>query len=197
MIHNNKDLKILQLFLSDFNRMVYGRELVKKVDLGQKNIALTLDEMEKKNILKFEFRGKQKLYFLNKKNPLIRLHLIKTEIERTLCFLEKYPLIKNAVVEINSNGITCIFGSYTTGTQKEKSDLDIFVIGKAELPEIRKVGEKYDIEISPKIMSRRDFVHGLRKKEPLLAEVMKNHVIISGFEDFVNIAWGDFYGNQY
>ena len=42
MIHN-KYYEIMKQFLGDYSRKIYGRELIDKVNISQKNIALTLN----------------------------------------------------------------------------------------------------------------------------------------------------------
>ena len=89
MIHN-KYFEILKHFLKDYNREIYGRELVGKVSLSQKNIALTLDEMQKKGILSSIKKGNMKYYFLNKKNKMIDKYLILGEVVESIDFFEKH-----------------------------------------------------------------------------------------------------------
>ena len=64
MIHN-KYFDIIRQFLGDYNREIYGRELIGKVRLSQKGIALSLEELERKSILKSRKHGTLKYYRLN------------------------------------------------------------------------------------------------------------------------------------
>jgi len=51
--------------LGDYNKEIYGRNIVNKVALSQKAIALTLDELEKEGILKSRKQGNIKYFKLN------------------------------------------------------------------------------------------------------------------------------------
>ena len=79
------------------------------------------------------------------------------------------PLIK---------GVAVIFGSYAKGIQKDDSDLDVFVVGKADEDAIDKVSKMYKVEISLKIYPK-------FKKDILTKEVIKDHIILKDVEQFV------------
>ena len=172
-------------FLKDYNKEIYGRELVGKVKISQKNIALTLIKLEKLGILSSKIRGNTKYYFLNKQNGLIEKYLVFFEVGRCVDFLEKHQKISSFFEEIIFLGIVCIFGSYAKGLEKKDSDLDLFVVGNYDEKKVNEIGEKFGIEISIKSGAKRDFRDMLKSKNPLVKEIIENHVIISGFEDFV------------
>ena len=61
----NKYFEILRFYLGDYTREIYGRELLDKIALSQKNIALTLKDLENSTILKSRITGNIKYYRLN------------------------------------------------------------------------------------------------------------------------------------
>lgn len=172
-------------FIKGYNKEIYGRELIGKVKLSQKNIALTLGELEKQGILISKTKGNVKHYFLNKTNTLIEKYIVLTEVQRAVEFLEVNKKIKEFFYKINVKGIICVFGSYAKGIEKKDSDLDLFIIGDFNPDEIKKVGKSLGLEISIKSGTLKDFASSLKKEEPLLNEIIENHVIISGYERFV------------
>ncbi|MFH1521787.1 MAG: nucleotidyltransferase domain-containing protein [archaeon] len=190
MIHN-KYYEIMKQFLGGYNKEIYGRELIKKVGISQKNIALTLGELEKKGILSSKTKGNMKYFSLNKINPLCKKHLMLIEIERSIEFLKNNPKINQALDKINKNKIICVFGSYAKETQKKSSDLDLFIVGKFDEKEIREIGKDYGLNLSIKGGSKSDFVNSLKEKNPLMKEILENHVLISGYEEFIEevIKW--------
>ena len=191
MMHN-KYYEILEKFLGNYDIRVYGRSLVGKVSISQKNIALTLEELEKENILLSKLEGKQKYYYLNKQNPLLKLYLLNTEIEKTQQFLLKHHKLKLALDKVNGD-IICIFGSYAKGSEKKGSDIDIFIVN-GKRAKIREIGQMFNLNLSPKIYSEREFRSALRNKNPLINEIVAYHVIINGFEKFIEALWGGYYG---
>ncbi len=189
MIHN-KYYQILKQFLGDYDKQIYGRELVGKVNISQKNIALVLNELKKEGILSSKISGNMKYFFLNKSNPLIKKYLLITEMERSVRFLEKHPKIKQISISIKAD-ILCIFGSYAKGVQKKGSDLDLFIVGRYNKDKIKKLEDKYDVKISIKNASRSDFIKSIKESDPLIKEIISNHVLISGYEEFIEevIKW--------
>lgn len=186
MIHN-KYFEVLKQFLRGYDKEVYGRELIGKVNISQKNIALTLNEMEREGILSSRAKGNLRYYFLNKANNLIKNYLFLAEVEQAIEFLKKNLKIKQIFEKIEKNNkIICIFGSYAKGIQKKDSDLDLFIVGNFDEKEFNKIGETYGLKISIKGGSKSDFISSLKNKNPLMNEILENHIILSGYEDFVN-----------
>lgn len=186
MIHN-KYFEVFRIFLSgSYSRDTYGRELVNKVKLSQKNIALTLDEMEKEGILSSKTRGNLRHYFINKSNPLCKKYIMLAEIDKAIAFFKANPKIEHILNKIKPTGIVCVFGSYAKGTPKKDSDLDLFITGKINEKEIKKLGEQYNIEISIKQCKHSEFIKALQENEPLVNEILENHIIITGYEEFVS-----------
>jgi len=186
MIHNKYD-EIMKQFLGDYNRKIYGRELEKKVDVSQKNIALTLEELEKEGILSSKTSGNRRYFFLNKANLLFKKYLLLAEMQHSIEFLKQNPKINQIFERIGKGQIILVFGSYAKGIQKKESDLDLFIIGKLDEKEIKKTGRDYNLDISIKKGSKSDFIGLLKKKNPLIEEILENHILISGYEEFIRI----------
>lgn len=185
MIHN-KYFEIMKLFLRGYSKEIYGRELIKKVSISQKNIALTLDKLEKESILFSKMKGTSKYFFLNRENSLIQYYLVLAEVEQTIEFLKKYQKINQIIKKLNcENKIVCIFGSYARNLAKKDSDLDLFIVGNFDEREIKKIGENFGVKVSIKGGSKKDFVDSLKNKNSLMNEILEDHVIISGYEEFV------------
>lgn len=183
MLHN-KYFKIMKHFLKGYNKEIYGRALINLVTLSQKNISLTLLELEKEGILFSKLSGNRKYYSVNFLNPLIRDHLALFESFRKIEFLEKNKKMIDISKKIEGE-VVCIFGSYAKETQDKDSDLDIFVVGKINSQNLRKLGEEYGYSIQIFNLSLIDFKKELQKKNPLVLEILENHVLLKGQEVFV------------
>src|SRR3989344_5038676 len=147
MLHN-KEFEILEKFLGDFNKEIYGREIIGKVSMSQKAIALALDRLEKEGILASRKSGNIKYFRLNLENSEIKDIIISSEIKRKIIFLKKNKKLANLLRY--DTRMVGIFGSYAKGTQKEDSDIDMFIIGKREKEDYDKKGKLFDLEISIK-----------------------------------------------
>ena len=191
MLHN-KYFEVLGEFTKDFNRRIYGRELVGKVSLSQKNIALTLDELENDGILVSRKEGNMKFFSLNLKNPRIKDILTQVDVSRKLNFLKKHKKIEHILGE--DDRIVGIFGSYAKGTEKPDSDLDLFIIGNKKVQDYDKKGEVFNLNISIKYFTEKQFIKLAEEKNALISEIMKNYVVVFSIESFIGIAWRHFYG---
>jgi len=191
MIHN-KYFHILKQYLGDYNRVIYGRELVGKIPLSQKAIALALEQLEKKGILKSHKKGTLKLYELNKDYSEIYDILALAEIARKGEFLSKHRVL--AHIFKSDSRIVGIFGSYAKGIQKKDSDIDVFIIGKKKDEEYDKIGKKFDKHISIKYFSQKQFTELMKMKNNLCKEIIKNHVLLFNIEQFIKLIAEEYYG---
>lgn len=184
MLLNNK-LKVLNEFSRDYNKKIYGRELAIKLKMNQKTASNIMIKLEKENILKFSQEGRNKYYYLNKFNKEIKEILKISEINRKIKFLEKYKKIKDLFykIEERSFGIVVVFGSYAKETSTEKSDLDLFAIGK--ISSLEDLEELYNIKINVVELEKSKF----NKEDAIIKEIINNHIILKGVETFINLIW--------
>ena len=191
MLHN-KHFEILNEFTGDCNRRLYGRELVGKVSISQKNIALTLDELETEGILTSKKEGNMKFFSLNIRNPIVKDVIIQTELSKKIYFLKKHKKIEHILK--GDNRIIGIFGSYARGKEKADSDIDLFVIGNKKEEDYDKKGKLLDLNISIKYFAEKEFIKLAKEKNSLIAEIIKSHIVLNNIESFTEISWRHFYG---
>jgi predicted nucleotidyltransferase len=185
MILKDKTLNILEQFSDDYNKRIYGRDLAKKLKMNQKTISNLLNKLEKLHVLKFSTEGKNKYYFLNVSYPHIKEIIKLIEISKRIKLTEKYKKFIDlfAKLELRVNGILLIFGSYAKFSADERSDLDLLIIGKSK--EFGDLEKLYGIKINAVQIDKRNF----NKNEILIKEVIKNHVILKGMEEFIELIW--------
>jgi len=178
-------LQILSLFTNDFNSEYYVREVEKLLKISPRTSQLILEDLEDKGIVESKTKGKIKIFKLNP-SDFTKRYLVFVEQYKAIAFLEKKLLIKEIIEKITPyvKGIGIIFGSYVKGLEKEDSDLDIFIAGSYNYDEIKKVSKNLGIEISVKCYPLKTFEKNLRK-DILLKEVLKNHVIFLNVEKFI------------
>ena len=185
MLLNNKWLNVLESFSNDYSKKVYGRDVAKKLRMNQKTVSNVLNKLEKEHILKYYIEGKNKYYYINNLNPNI-IEIIKLiEINRKIKFLEKYKKFRDLFgkLELKTEGILVIFGSYANFSANEKSDLDILVIGKIQ--EVKDLEHLYNVKISIVKLDKKKF----KKEDILIKEIIKNHIILKGVEEFIRLIW--------
>ncbi|MEK6862224.1 MAG: nucleotidyltransferase domain-containing protein [Nanoarchaeota archaeon] len=185
MILNNKELKILTEFTSDYNSKRYGRAIAAELKMNQKTVSNILNMLERQNIIKFKREGKNKYYFLNKLNPSTKEMIKLVEINKRIVLFEKYKKLNSLFLEIEkrTNGIIIIFGSYANSTKNERSDLDVFIIGN--ISDIDDLETLYNIKINV-VKSTKD---KFKSNDLFLKEIMNNHILLKGVEEFIDLTW--------
>ncbi len=191
---NNK-LRIINLFRSDYLAQFHVREMAKLTKKSHVTLLPHLKALEKDKILISKTVGKNKVYSLNFENIITKNYLTLSETVETTTFLEQIFLIKKITKEIfnlNLSGTITLFGSYAKKTFKEESDIDLFYLGQItdkEIQNIKSIGKTYGKTINVKKSTLKNFELGLRKKDPLIIEIIKNHVILQNPEQFINSLW--------
>ncbi len=186
---NNHAYEVMKEFLKDYNKTIYGRELIGKVNLSVKGISLLLNKLEDEKVLVSMKQGGIKYFSLNKKNPSIKKYIVITEIMYSIKFLEGKIKIRHIFEKlINLGQIVCIFGSYARETQKKDSDLDLFVVGnfnKEQIKKIKEINNIYNLKINVKNITKSNFIKAIKENNLLIKEILVNHVILSGYDGFV------------
>ena len=188
---NENQLRIAGLFTNGFDRSYYVREVGKILSISPRTAQLNLEQLERLRVLASKLQGKIKLYVL-RRNEITKEYLKLAEMFKLIRFFEGNELIREVISKIDPyiEGLGLIFGSYVKGTQKQGSDLDIFVAGKCDKHRVREISNRYGLNVSIKNyllnVFKRDF-----RKDILAKEVIKNHIVFRGVEQFVKIVMND------
>ena len=199
MLLSQLQLTVLEEFLGDYTGSFTGRYIARKRSLNQKSVSNTLNKLEDEGFLKNKTVGKNKEFYINLDNlESVKNFIVAAEHLRTANFLKKHPAVKEIILKTKQafNGIVIILGSYAKGTQKKDSDLDVFVVGSFNKSMVEKVSDMYNLQVSVKNYPASALKRALRKKDILLTEIIKRHIIISGAEEFVNVVMRDYYGKD-
>ena len=182
---NNIQLETLSLFTKGYDKEYYIREVTRKLKVSPRTALITLAKLEKRGILESKTKGRIKFYSI-RKSGLSREFMVLTEQYKKIRFLEKNPLIREVLEKTDGfmKGIVIVFGTYAKGTQKEDSDLDLFIAGRHDERRIKHFGKKYGIEVNVKNYPLKIFEKGIGE-DVLLREIAENHVIIRDAEGFV------------
>lgn len=191
----NIKLEILCLYRSNYSTSFHVREMAKLLKKSHVTLLPHINELQKDKILILKQVGKNKICTLNLDNVINRNYLILVETTEATKYLEEIFLIKKITTEIFSlklEGAIVLFGSYAKRTFNKDSDIDLFYLGKIseeQVQEIKNIGKRYGKIINMKISNIKDFDNGLRKKNPLIIEIIKNHISLQNGEHFINSLW--------
>ena len=193
-ITDNKS-KIISLYRFNYLSQYHVREIAKLTKKSHVTLLPHLKALEKDKILISKKIGKNKVYSLNLNNIIAKYYITLSETVESIIFLEQVFLIKKIFAELfklNSFGTIILFGSYAKKTFKEDSDIDIFYLGditQNKINQIKKIGEIYGKTINIKKSTISNFENRLRKKDPLIIEIIKNHIILQNPEPFIDLFW--------
>jgi predicted nucleotidyltransferase len=167
----------LEIINELLNGKSYIRELSKKLKTNPMNILRKLKELSKENVVDYEQNGKNKTYFL-KKTIEARSMIFMTESYKISNLLNKYPELRNTTEKIQKDKkikLAVLFGSYAKDLVKQDSDIDIYI--ETNDVKLKKSIEMINSKLSVKIGN-------FDLKSLLIKEIIKNHVILKGIEEF-------------
>ncbi|MGQ9718233.1 MAG: nucleotidyltransferase domain-containing protein [Nitrososphaerales archaeon] len=190
---NQTTLKILGLYNNDYRRSLHLREIARETKVDVKAIQLQLKRLEKMDVLSSVFKGRNKEYCPNMINPITKYYMILAETLLSINYLTRNFLIKKTVNEIGNKieGAIILFGSFAKGEATKESDVDLFILTDKKLDRnaLVEAGSLIGREISVKSSNKKQFLEGLKSNDPLVREVVSNHILLKGIDDFCDIMW--------
>ncbi len=179
MIHmvqnkNNLELEIVLVLLKNRTHL---REIARTLNESHSTILRKINELVKENILDYRKEGKNKIFFI-KNNLKAKNYIYSAEIHKLNSLLKKHPELSIILEDIKkdfSKGMIILFGSYAKGNPKTDSDIDIYLETNNNKikDKIKEINSKLSIKIGK-----------FDTKSLLIKEIIKNHIMIRGVEDF-------------
>lgn len=155
----------------------HARAIARKLGTNHMTAARKLRELMSENVADYTEEGKNKVYFL--KNSLeAKSFVFMHENRRLATALKRYPVLRAVAEKVRNDRsirLAVLFGSYAKNTARPDSDIDVYV--ETEDRETKRALDMLNTKLSIK-MGKFD------ASSPLAAEIIKNHVILKGVEDF-------------
>ncbi len=179
MIHmvqnkNNLELEIILVLLKNKSHL---REIARTLNESHSTILRKINELLKENVLDYKKEGKNKIFFI-KDNLKAKNYIYSAEIHKLNNILKRHPELSIILEDIKKNflkGMIILFGSYAKGIPKKESDIDIYLETNDNniKNSVKDINSKLSIKIGK-----------FDTKSLLIKEIIKNHIIIRGLEDF-------------
>jgi|SRR3989344_7875730 len=185
--NRNNNMLVLSLYLKDYSKKFYLREISRLTKVPLKNTYVILNELEKDNIIKSQLVGKNKYFYLNLDNIEVKYLILNSEIYKTVIFIKKYPHFTGFLKELDDpEACIVIFGSFAKFSVDKDSDLDLLIISdkKIEIPYHVIPNKIHEI-----ILSKNDFIETVEKNEIFIKKIKENHIILDNHSFFVNVIW--------
>ena len=166
-----------EVLLSLLKKEMHGRELAKELKTSLTRVQAVLNDLRQVNVLDYKTEGRNHVYFI-KKNIVAKTYVLNAENYKLAKLLRRYaflePLVKG-IAEKCPDKMIVLFGSYAKSIPKDDSDVDVYVDTTDK--KIKEAVNNVNENISAKIGE-------FRKEDPLIQEIVKNHIIIQGVETF-------------
>lgn len=188
-------LKILKKLLEDLTRDYTIREIAMALKLHYPQVHRSIKTLSDKKIINKAKKGGSSIISLNFEE-FLEEYLI-AEFERKKDITNKYSILKvldRDLEKIKYNQYICIlFGSYSNGTAKRHSDIDLLFV----IPEDYDY-EKFEKNIKNRINIPKVDIH-ITTEEGLIEmwntparlnvgnELLKKHIILRGIEAFLHL----------
>ena len=183
-----KWVELLIPFISNYGNKLFETELSRLSNVPQQTASRYLNLLVKQNILSYEWKGRNKIFYFDYSKQTTKIVLEILENSKALAFQQKLSEISVIINEIlKYSEAVIVFGSYASYSFDESSDLDMVIAGKFNKEEIKKIKQKQTLQINEHYISYEEFNKILRSKNPLALEILKNHVLFGNISKIVQI----------
>lgn len=190
---NETELNILSAFFPEFTERT-TKEIEERSGYSHERAYSTLKALEEKGFLSKRTVGKALAYSIKKMDDSVYLSFTYYSLNKKNSFVKKYPGVWKAIEEFMERtklDLFILFGSYSKREAREGSDIDILCVnGDSETEKIAlSLRHKYDLRISPVVVSKEDF-RNIRSDNPeLWEEIVRFGVILKGQELFYYLVY--------
>ncbi|MBI2529545.1 MAG: nucleotidyltransferase domain-containing protein [Candidatus Diapherotrites archaeon] len=174
LMHSRAKVKVLGIVL--LNNGLHLREIARRADVSVSEAKRELDNLLELGILKSERVGNLAVFSTNSASPFLddlKSLYMKTE--------GIFAQLKSGLSNIRGIKYAFIYGSLAKGAFREKSDIDLLIIGSANENEIAsacmKAQEQSGREINFILWSGNELIKKLNEKSSFVSAVIKNRKI--------------------
>jgi predicted nucleotidyltransferase len=175
--------ELLGLFFNNPEDRFYLREIARHIGKDAAGIKRELDKLVKIGLLAIEKRGVQKYYFANKNSPIFSemkgLIFKTTGVQGSM---------KASLSRLKGVKVAFIYGSYAKGAEKEDSNINLMVIGQANITELNDMvmglEDKLKRDIDYLVFDEQEYRKRKDSKDPFIRELLKGKkIFLVGKED--------------
>lgn len=176
MVQNKNNIE-LEIILTLIRKEMHLREIARTLNESHSTVLRKINELVKEEALDYKKEGKNKVFYI-RKNLKAKNYVYFAEIYKLTKLIKKYPelgVIFEDIKKSVSIGMILLFGSYAKGSPSKESDIDLYIeTSNNNLKhKLKELNSKINIKLGKFDVS-----------SLLIKEIIKNHVIIKGFEEF-------------
>ena len=191
------ELRIVDFLARNLERIFTINEIAKALMQYYSFVNRVIGRLANEGIIKITKAGKSHLCSLDLNSEKTFALLSLAEIEKKEHLLKENKKLKliledftSMLKEKNSVITIVLFGSYAKNLATDKSDIDVFLIVKNKFPLepiTKEIYAKYGVEINALALTEKEFK--AQKGKEIIREIIKNHYVLYGTEDFVKEAF--------
>lgn len=168
---------LLRLFMTNQSERYYVRQLQKMLGISVGTIHRELRNLENAGIIVSEAQANVKLYQVNTSYPLFE------EMQKIVMkTIGVEGLLKAALAGLPGIEGAFIFGSFASGDQTARSDIDLFIIGSCDEKllneKLRMIERDLSREVNYVSMSIGEFAQAHRESAPFVKEILSGPIIV-------------------
>lgn len=189
ILGNRTKVKLLRAFFTYPGKEFTESELQRIAGIPQASVHRNVKSLLANGTLDRERIGKANLYSLNKEHILYAILQNIFENEKNL-LSELKTSLKSSIESLSGIELAVLFGSVVKGTERADSDIDIFIVSKADKSQVEEemkililvIGNKFGNPVSPMIKNDTEMTD--MKSSSLYKELKRGEVIFKreGFE---------------
>ncbi len=185
----NIDLKVLSLYVKDYNSVYSIREITKKLKINYSHAFKRINKLVKQDILLKKRNGQVNSISLNLNIDTVQLLSFVEQQESKNFKNNTLRLFVKEAISIDPFVCIGVFGSRASGKAKKDSDWDVFII-TTKRKEIERITTRFphvrDIQLQ--VFSISEFEDSLMsREETVVKHIIKNKKIIYNPYPFYNI----------
>jgi predicted nucleotidyltransferase len=172
-------------FLGDYQRHVILADMERELGVPHQTLRKYAGPLVRGGILSEEQKPRNILYSINRENPMVLNYLSAAEkivleeaLKKSTLLKRLYEMLSPCIGDVD----ILVFGSSAGGRAGEDIDL-LAAGGKSIREEASRFGKTYGKKIH--LIQARSF----RPGRALFSEIMKKHLIFSGFDAFIKSFW--------
>ena len=177
-------------FSNNYSAKYTASELSRISKIPQQTASRYLNKFVKLNLLEYERKGKNKLFYFDLEKQTTKVILNLLENQKALNFqlgVKSVAVVVNEILKYSGGLI--VFGSYASGDFDKDSDLDLAILGKYDKKKINEIKRKQTIEINEQYVSYVELVKLLKSRNSLALEIVRNHILFGNVSKIVDIFW--------
>jgi predicted nucleotidyltransferase len=176
LFRSRAQILILKLLFLNPASEFHLNDIARRTGLAPSAVAKECAVLLSLGLVRKRVRGNMTLYEIN------RGSVIHDELKRIFLKYELLDELLASRLESERVKYALIYGSFAKGTEGEKSDVDLLVVGDIEEEElsraVNEIERKTGREVNYNLWNEKEFVEKVRNKIPLIREISRTPVMM-------------------